>query len=119
MTDSSSKTSPFSRLVGAPSPRNEDGDPTAAGRCHGGRRRVAALFRPSVESTVVALMCSGLAIIVAVLLVVDVYWLHDRVRVLELQCTAQSSRWTDNASGGVEHQVRPQITRINHYAAKL
>jgi len=119
MTDSSSKTSQFSRLVDAPSPRDEDGDPAAAGRWHGGRRRVAALFRPSVESTVVALMCSGLAILVAVLLAVDVYWLHDRVRVLEMQCSAQPSRWTDNASGGVEHQVRTQITRISFYAAKL
>ena len=118
MTDSSSKTSAFSRLVSAPSPRNEDGD-RAAARWHGGRRRIAALCRPSVESTVVALVCSGLAIIVAVLLAVDVYWLHDRVRVLELQCTARPSQWTENASGGVEYQVRPPITEINYYAAKL
>lgn len=93
MTDSSSKSSSVSRLVGSP----EDRD-AATARWQSGRRRLAALCRPSLESNVVVLVCSALATIVTILLAVNVYWLHSRVRVLELHCITRPDQWTDDAS---------------------
>ena len=106
MTDSSSKTGSLARLVG--SPPDDDHDPAAAAaRRQGGgpRRRLAALLRPSVEWNVVALVSSGLATAVVVLLAVSVYRLHDRVRVIELRCTAGPSQWTEGTGGTVVDTV--------------
>ena len=105
MTDSSSKTGSSDSLVGPPSPPCDD-----RVRWQGGRRRLAALFRPSVESNVVALVSSALTTTIAVLLAFSVYRLHDRVRVLEQHCIARPSQWThDDTSGAVVEQVQRQI----------
>jgi len=112
MTDSSSKANSFSRLVSPSSPQSDDRGPAAA-RWH---RRLASMFRPSVESNVVALVCSAFATVVAILLAVSVYWLHDRVRVLELHCTTRPSQWTENASGRVIDQVYINTQHINYSA---
>ena len=104
MTDT--KASSCSRLVGPPSPAKDDRDPTAASaRWQRGRRRLASFLRPSVESNVVVLVSSGLATTIAILLAVNVYRLHDRVRFLELHCVTRPTHWTQNASSGLLDQV--------------
>ena len=108
MTDSSSKASSFARLSSPSSAQNDDRD-AAAAKWQGGRRRLAAVFRPSTESNVVALVSSGVATAVAILLAVSVYRLHDRVRVLELRCITRQSPWTEHASGIVDDQVCHQL----------
>jgi len=109
MTDSSSKTGSSARLVSASLPQDDDGVDPAVTRWQAGRRRVAALLRPSVESNVVALLSSGLATAVAVLLAVNVYRLHDRVRVLELHCVAGPNQWTEDTSGNVLDKVHQSL----------
>jgi len=103
MTESSPKTGSLARLVAA-LPPPPDGDVAGARRPGGGpgpRRRLAALLRPSTEANVVALVSSGLATALVVLLAVSVYRLHDRVRVLELRCAqpAGPTQWTDDTAG--------------------
>ena len=117
--DSTSKSGSFCRLFGTRSPRD---DPTvaavAAARSHSGQRRLAGLLRPSVESNVVALLFSGLATAVAVLLAVSVYRLHDRVRVLELHCVTRPDQWTEHTGDKVSetYRVVQQIGILFSYA---
>jgi len=104
MTDSSSKSGSFARLR-PPSPRDDDRVPAA--RWQNGRRRLAGLLRPSVETNVVALLCSGLATAVTILLAVSVYRLHDRVRVLELRCISPAPGTDDASSAAVDQVYHP------------
>jgi len=122
MSDSSSKTSSSSsaRLVNAgSSPRDGDCVHPAASRWQRGRRRLSAFLRPSIESNVVALVCSGLATAVAVLLAVSVYRLHERVRVLELNCIARPSQWTQHADVPIDQVYRPMNKSINQSISSL
>jgi len=72
-----------------------------------------------MESNVVALVSSGLATVVTILLAVSVYRLHDRVRVLELHCVAPPSQWTEDASDAVVDQVYPQINESTKHSVRL